>query len=366
MSGNQDQILSVISDGVVFIGPSGAPRFVNPAARELLGSQASSIAKDARIQKRIDTLRSGAAKPPLECALEIVREQEIVPVTVRILDWKAGGGFVLVFSAVAAKGTGDQSMALTFELLRKELTSPIKTFIERANQALGRTDAGAQLQRSGAEVMVRLAKLVALAELFGTDVAVRDERIEMRTLIDEVWPELQPLAASRFVAVSVRGFDPAPPAIYGTRAWVRRALAECIDNAIRHARSGTEGNLSQIEVVATLQGVSLAISIKNVGLGFLPRRTDREFLPFGRAGDGEAEKKLGVGLALAARVCELHNGRLEIGTRENELVECTLQFPTGAPARASVSIEIAQAQKYAADLAKLLARRHKAPKTHTT
>ena len=370
MSGNFDQILGIISDGVVFVGPTGAPRLVNRAARDLLGTAVASIAREARVQKQIERIRSGEATPPLDCEIEVVREQRQQRLRVQILDWKAGGGFVLVIQEKRNDEVQESGMGAVFELIRRELSAPIESFVDEATAALGAAVADAKLHEAGSDLISRLTKLTTLAQVFGTDTVLAEERIGLRELINDLWPELKHLAGARFVAVSLRALDAVEPPIYGNRKWIRRALLECLDNAIRHARPGIDTEqLSQIEIVCHLAGRFLALSIKNTGLGFLPRRNDRVFLPFGRAripaGAAEATERptMGLGLPLAQRICELHGGHFKLEARDGELIECTLQFPTGAPLHGSSAVDIAQAQKYAQDLATLLARRRTGTKS---
>ena len=204
MSGNFDQILGIISDGVVFVGPTGAPRLVNRAARDLLGTAVASIAREARVQKQIERIRSGEATPPLDCEIEVVREQRQQRLRVQILDWKAGGGFVLVIQEKRNDEVQESGMGAVFELIRRELSAPIESFVDEATAALGAAVADAKLHEAGSDLISRLTKLTTLAQVFGTDTVLAEERIGLRELINDLWPELKHLAGARFVAVSLR------------------------------------------------------------------------------------------------------------------------------------------------------------------
>ncbi|HRE13364.1 MAG TPA: hypothetical protein PLD37_04115, partial [Usitatibacteraceae bacterium] len=70
---------------------------------------------------------------------------------------------------------------------------------------------------------------------------------------------------------------------------------------------------------------------------------------------------LGLGLPLARRIVEIHGGFVRVATAHDEAAELVIELPTGAPRREAGRHDIAQAQRYAADLAKLMGRRRAAP-----
>lgn len=66
---------------------------------------------------------------------------------------------------------------------------------------------------------------------------------------------------------------------------------------------------------------------------------------------------MSIGLPLCKRIVELHGGQLKIQHREDDSTELTLQLPTGGSRRENAKLDMQQAQRYAEDLAKLMARR---------
>ena len=75
------------------------------------------------------------------------------------------------------------------------------------------------------------------------------------------------------------------------------------------------------------------------------------------AAAGEALPRLG--LPLIQRIVGLHGGQIRVNTSDQGMVQMLMEFPTGAPARGQASVGIAQAQRYAQDLAQLMSRRKK-------
>ena len=96
----------------------------------------------------------------------------------------------------------------------------------------------------------------------------------------------------------------------------------------------------------------------------LPQIADRVFPPFNVAQAPAAKVRppgLGLGLPLAKRIVEIHGGYVNVGSSRDETTQLVLELPTGAPRREAARLDIAQAQRYAEDIAKLKARRRGTP-----
>ncbi|MFO0727492.1 MAG: HAMP domain-containing sensor histidine kinase [Myxococcota bacterium] len=89
-----------------------------------------------------------------------------------------------------------------------------------------------------------------------------------------------------------------PKAFDGDPTLIGRALANLIDNAVRHA-----GGLDRLVVESS--GERVLFAAEDRGKGFLPGEADKAFEPFHRSGDNG---NLGLGLALVRRVAEAHGG----------------------------------------------------------
>ena len=66
---------------------------------------------------------------------------------------------------------------------------------------------------------------------------------------------------------------------------------------------------------------------------------------------------LGLGLPLARHIIEMHHGRLALEQELDGFVTASIELPTSTSPFASAEADIAQAQRYASDLARLMIRR---------
>ncbi|GAB6063658.1 sensor histidine kinase [Deferrisoma palaeochoriense] len=110
-----------------------------------------------------------------------------------------------------------------------------------------------------------------------------------------------PQARMRGVELRVQADEPAPPAVRADPMMVERAVANLVDNALKHAPRGSRVTLA---ARATPSG-GLRIEVADEGPGIPPERRDEVFRPF-RTWD---ERGTGLGLFVVAAVARAHGGR---------------------------------------------------------
>lgn len=353
-------IFEILSDGVAFIGPSGNARFTNHAARELVGPRMEPMHGHPKIQEAIGKVRDGTAKPPLNLAVDLPRDGDLVPLDVTILDWKSGGGFIFIIKRREARRSPTEGLDVhgTLELIRNEIYAPLRELVDAAAPAAaagGADSPGARAADAG-------AKLLDLLDVFHADEILEDERMLISELIEASWPSVQPFAGSRFITFAMRGITETLPPLYGSRRLLLRAMSELMKNAVLHATPGKgSDDPSVVDIEAQLDGDWVLMRFTNRGLGFLAKLQGREFLPFSRPKQAARLPNAGpgIGLALVRRIVELHGGIVDVSEPDTAHVMVTLRLRTGAPPMRLRQQEIAQAEKYAHDLAVLLARRQK-------
>jgi len=126
------------------------------------------------------------------------------------------------------------------------------------------------------------------------------------------------LADDRGVGLAV---DPAPAEVAGDPARLRQLVAILVDNAIRHAPSG-----SRVDVRVRRDGSDALLTVEDEGPGIrvedLPRVFDRFYRAASAPGGGT-----GLGLAIAAWIVERHGGRIGAANRESQGARFTVRLP---------------------------------------
>jgi CheY-like chemotaxis protein len=185
-------------------------------------------------------------------------------------------------------------------------------------------------------------KLVDLATLWDGASLMADDRIELWTLLQQVWGEVEPLAVGRHVRVrfttDVQARELAT--LYGSERWMRRVFVECLHGAVRLAPHGGE-----IEVEHLQDGPRAASCCA----------TARCSADGCRGADA-------IGQQLCRHVLALHGGRLlrRAGRRAPPSGD-RAAHRCAPPRRATRRLAIAQAQHYARDLAALVNRARRRP-----
>ncbi len=197
-----------------------------------------------------------------------------------------------------------------------EIRNPLATMRLRAENALHGDPA-----RRGAALEAVLAQTARLDHLLAELLAMTQQRAPAPQTVD-VADFLAELAADAGGCVATETqvaqawFDP---------GLLRRALANLLDNARRHAGPG-----GRVQLGVTLAAGSLVFSVADSGSGVDPALRDTLFEPFvsGRA-DGS-----GLGLAIARELAAAHGGSLRLAAPGSEAGDGAF-FELAVPWRAS-------------------------------
>lgn len=353
-------LLETIKDGVIVVNLAGQLVFANAAARASFAAQLSRVADHAELKQAIARIATGKTAPPypLRIGLEEGTDHRTT-LCGTLIQAPNSIDFAFIIHAGLRSDEYTNSLHNFFELIRQELRNPIQQFLMELEKF--------QIQSTaGREVIDRLEKMIDLVEVFGEDALIADERILLKELVADVWKDLAPTANKYRMQVSLVGFSGDLPPIYGSTSWLKRALRECMENAILHSSQSlsAQGAQGNVEIRTHTSGQHVMITVRNLGRGTLPKISDRVFLPFHRAGTQKEtpQQGLSIGLPLAQRIVQLHGGQIRINSN-NDSTELVMELPTGAPKRDGARMDIQQAQKYAEDLSRLMARRRAATQT---
>ncbi len=169
--------------------------------------------------------------------------------------------------------------------------------------------------------MTRLTDdLLALARLESPPMV--HEPFPARELVEESRAEFASVAAAR--AIELDAIAPERLELDGDREALRRALANLLDNALRHTPTGSKVTIS---VRAAAAGVLLEVTDEGPGLDAAEQ--EKVFERFWRA-DGARGRNgggSGLGLAIVKRIAEAHGGSVSISSNPGEGATFALELP---------------------------------------
>ncbi len=135
--------------------------------------------------------------------------------------------------------------------------------------------------------------------------------VDLRALAESVVAELRQTQGT--VAVEVV-LAPLPPAS-GDRALLRQVLVNLIGNAFKFSANRAH---PKVEIGAEQNGSEVAYYVKDNGVGFDMQYADKLFGVFHRLHRPDEFEGTGVGLALAQRIIQRHDGRIWAEGKVNE------------------------------------------------
>lgn len=228
-----------------------------------------------------------------------------------------------------------QALITDKETLLRDVSHELRSPLARMRMALALAQ-----RRANDEAQPDLARIEREAErldgLIGQILALA----RLRTLEE---PERQPLSFDdlvRSVVEDARYEYPEATVNFHTTGGTEllgdpSGLRSAVENVIRNALSYA-GSAGPIEVAIERAADQIVLRVRDSGPGVAPEDLERIFEPFyrvdqsrdqGAAGPGGPGQ--GIGLAITARVMELHDGRATAANRPDGGLEVSLRLPAG-------------------------------------
>ena len=227
----------------------------------------------------------------------------------------------------------------SFEQLRRfnadaahELRTPLTILrgnTETVLESPSLTEDERELLTSSLEELDRLAALISQMLLLSEAEAGRQVLVKkpfgIKPVLADLAEQIQPMAADQGVEIAV--LDLSDAVIYGDELWVRRALINILDNAIKYSKQN-----GRIEISSSVANGAARIRIRDYGIGIdandLPHVFDRLY----RADPARSRASggLGLGLSLVKWVVESHDGNVRLSSELNCGTLCEIEFPVMA------------------------------------
>jgi signal transduction histidine kinase len=146
-----------------------------------------------------------------------------------------------------------------------------------------------------------------LARLESPEMKIDREPFPLSEAVAIVYRRFEMTAAAKSVSLLVpMGLEACPP-LDADPAMVERLLGNLVQNAIEHTPPG-----GTVRVDARLAGMWAEIQVTDTGPGIPPDQVTHVFERFyrGPSSAGTVKSGLGLGLAIAKRIVELHGGEI--------------------------------------------------------
>jgi signal transduction histidine kinase len=167
--------------------------------------------------------------------------------------------------------------------------------------------------------------MLRLAQSEGGPDAAHRVRVEIDALLAEVVDFFGALAEERGLEIALTGESKC--AVDGDGVWLHQLFANLIHNALQYTPEG-----GRVEVEARREGLEVAVSVHDTGVGMNSADRALAFARFqrGSAAASDSSSGLGLGLALAREIARAHGGRIELDSEPGVGSTFTVRLPLAA------------------------------------
>jgi heavy metal sensor kinase len=219
-----------------------------------------------------------------------------------------------------------------------ELRTPSAAIRAEADVTLSRQQRSEEEYRESMTVVQdaarRLSRIVddifLLARADAGHLVMRPESVDLDEIVIGAVRAVQPIATGRGVRVEL--LDVVDAHIHGDADLLGRVMLNLLDNAVKHAPAD-----SVVEVRLTASDSAFTISVVDSGPGIPESARERVFERFFRVDTARARTEstvtsgAGLGLAIARRIAEMHEGGVELVSSRPGHTEFRVRLPsTGA------------------------------------
>jgi len=210
--------------------------------------------------------------------------------------------------------TKEEEWLRFIDTLSHELKTPLTTIIAGAGLLAEELEASGDeshhkliqtIIRNAHTLETRLAELMDIVKTGSGHLQLQLEPVDMKSLLQGIAMQISPLLHSKEQKLSVN-LPPSLPIIHGDGQRLEQAVLNLMSNAIKFTpRAGS------ITLQAQKLETAILVEVLDTGIGIAREEQSRLFKPYSRLNaDRQIHPGLGLGLALAKQVVELHCGKI--------------------------------------------------------
>ena len=164
--------------------------------------------------------------------------------------------------------------------------------------------------------------LLDVSRISRGSITLTRQPITLETIMKRTVETVEPLLAEKQHEFAVNCADPALQIDVDATRLVQ-VLSNLVDNSVKYTDCG-----GRVELAARDAGGAVAFTVRDNGRGIAPEAMANLFTMFARAHDPASPAGLGIGLALARKIVEMHGGGIEARSRgSGSGTEVTVTIP---------------------------------------
>ena len=329
-----NQITESMKEGLVLLDNKGIVLSINPAARNIFGSDTQGAVGHDFL--RLDRSRT------LSAAIEKTFEEGHSEIRIE----RMGREYQLDISRIESAGKVLGAVMLAFDITEQEyaernrreftanvsheLKTPLQGIIGSADLIETGMVKPEDMPRFIGHIRKEATRLVALIEDIirlsqldeGNELPC--EEFDLMDIAEEVEQNLESAAGARDITLSLSGRN---AIMYGVRRLMYEIVYNLCDNAIKYNLPG-----GKVEIMVDRKGEEAVLCVKDNGIGIAPEHQDRVFERFYRVDKSHSKSSggTGLGLSIVKHAVQYHHGKLELKSEIGKGTEITVHFPIEA------------------------------------
>lgn len=329
-----NQITESMKEGLVLLDNKGIVLSINPAARNIFGSDTQGAVGHGFL--RLDRSRT------LSAAIEKTFEEGHSEIRIE----RMGREYQLDISRIESAGKVLGAVMLAFDITEQEyaernrreftanvsheLKTPLQGIIGSADLIETGMVKPEDMPRFIGHIRKEATRLVALIEDIirlsqldeGNELPC--EEFDLMDIAEEVEQNLESAAGVRDITLSLSGRN---AIMYGVRRLMYEIVYNLCDNAIKYNLPG-----GKVEIMVDRKDEEAVLCVKDNGIGIAPEHQDRVFERFYRVDKSHSKSSggTGLGLSIVKHAVQYHHGKLELKSEIGKGTEITVHFPIEA------------------------------------